>query len=301
MKPNWIGVYPAVTTKFFEDETLDLPTFKFNIDEQIKAGVHGIIICGSLGENSTLTYNEKLELLTAARETIADRVPLIIGIAENITRMAVSFVKEAADAGADGFMLLPPMRYPSDVRETLHYMHTVADATDLPVMIYNNPVAYKTLVTIPMFKDLAQNAHFESMKESTGDIRYMTDIINEMGNRFKILSGVDDMALESLLMGADGWIAGLVDAFPRETVVIYELAKQGRIEEAREIYRWFYPLLHLDVSTKFVQNIKLAEVATGLGTEYVRQPRLPLIGEEREQVLKVINDSLAKRPVLPAI
>ncbi len=301
MKPNWIGVYPAVTTKFFEDETLDLKTFAYNIDEQIKAGVHGIIICGSLGENSTLTYTEKLELLTAARETIADRVPLIIGIAENITRMAVSFVKEAADAGADGFMLLPPMRYPSDERETLHYMHTVADATDLPVMIYNNPVAYKTLVTIPMFKDLAQNAHFESMKESTGDIRYMTDIINELGGRFKILSGVDDMALESLLMGADGWIAGLVDAFPRETVVIYELAKQGRIEEAREIYRWFYPLLHLDVSTKFVQNIKLAEVATGLGTEYVRQPRLPLIGAEREHVLKVINDSLAKRPVLPAI
>lgn len=287
--------------KIFEDETLDLKTFAYNIDEQIKAGVHGIIICGSLGENSTLTYAEKLELLTAARETIADRVPLIIGIAENITRMAVSFVKEAASAGADGFMLLPPMRYPSDERETLHYMHTVADATDLPVMIYNNPVAYKTLVTIPMFKDLAQNAHFESMKESTGDIRYMTDIINELGGRFKILSGVDDMALESLLMGADGWIAGLVDAFPRETVVIYELAKQGRIEEAREIYRWFYPLLHLDVSTKFVQNIKLAEVATGLGTEYVRQPRLPLIGAEREHVLKVINDSLAKRPVLPSI
>ncbi len=301
MKPNWIGVYPAVTTKFFEDETLDLATFKFNIDEQIKAGVHGIIVCGSLGENSTLTYDEKLALLTAARETIDDRVPLIIGIAENITRVAVNFVKQAAEAGADGFMLLPPMRYPSDERETLHYMHTVADATDLPVMIYNNPVAYKTLVTIPMFKDLAQNAHFESMKESTGDIRYMTDIINELGGRFKILSGVDDMALESLIMGADGWIAGLVDAFPRETVVIYELAKQGRIEEAREIYRWFYPLLHLDVSTKFVQNIKLAEVATGLGTEYVRQPRLPLIGEEREHVLKVINDSLAKRPVLPQI
>ncbi|MDF7820229.1 dihydrodipicolinate synthase family protein [Runella sp. MFBS21] len=301
MKPDWIGVYPAVTTKFFEDETLDLKTFNYNIDEQIKAGVHGIIICGSLGENSTLTYDEKLTLLTSAREVIADRVPLIIGVAENITRVAVNFVKQAAEAGADGFMLLPPMRYPSDERETLHYMHTVADATDLPVMIYNNPIAYKTLVTIPMFKDLAQNAHFESMKESTGDIRYMTDIINEIGHRFKILSGVDDMALESLIMGADGWIAGLVDAFPRETVVIYELAKQGRIEEAREIYRWFYPLLHLDVSTKFVQNIKLAEVATGLGTEYVRQPRLPLIGEERERVLKVINDSLATRPVLPQI
>ena len=301
MKPNWIGVYPAVTTKFFEDETLDLKTFTYNINEQIKAGVHGIIICGSLGENSTLTYEEKLTLLTAAHEVIADRVPLVIGVAENSTRVAVNFVKEAESAGADGIMLLPPMRYPSDDRETLYYLHTVADATDLPFMIYNNPLAYKTFVSIPMFKDLAQNAHFESMKESTGDIRYMTDIINELGGRFKILSGVDDMALESLLMGADGWIAGLVDAFPRETVVIYELAKQGRIAEAREIYRWFFPLLHLDVSTKFVQNIKLAEVATGLGTEYVRQPRLPLIGEEREHVLQVINDALAKRPVLPAI
>lgn len=301
MKPSWIGVYPAVTTKFFEDETLDLKMFMYNIDEQIKAGVHGIIICGSLGENSTLTYDEKLTLLTAAREVIADRVPLVIGVAENSTRVAVNFVKEAEQAGADGIMLLPPMCYPSDDRETLHFMHTVADATDLPYMVYNNPVAYKTFVSIPMFKDLAQNAHFESMKESTGDVRYMTDIINELGGRFKIMSGVDDLALESLLMGADGWIAGLVDAFPRETVVIYELAKQGRIAEAREIYRWFFPLLHLDVSTKFVQNIKLAEVATGLGTEYVRQPRLPLIGEEREHVLKVINNSLAKRPVLPHI
>jgi 4-hydroxy-tetrahydrodipicolinate synthase len=301
MKPNWIGVYPAVTTKFFEDETLDLATFKFNIDEQIKAGVHGIIVCGSLGENSTLTYDEKLALLTAAKEVIAERVPLVICIAENSTRMAVNFAKQAAEAGANGFMLLPPMRYPSDDRETLHYMHTVADATDLPVMIYNNPLAYKTFVSIPMFKDLAQNAHFESMKESTGDIRYMTDIINELGGRFKILSGVDDLALESLIMGADGWVAGLVDAFPRETVVIYELAKQGRLVEARELYRWFFPLLHLDVSTKFVQNIKLAEVATGLGTEFVRQPRLPLIGEERDRVLRVINDALAKRPVLPAI
>ncbi|MEI7586936.1 dihydrodipicolinate synthase family protein [Runella sp.] len=301
MKPNWTGVYPAVTTKFFEDETLDFKTFTYNIDEQIKAGVHGIIVCGSLGENSTLTYDEKLALLSSAKEVIAERVPLIICIAENSTKIAVSFAKQAADAGANGFMLLPPMRYPADDRETVHYMHTVADATDLPVMVYNNPLAYKNFVSIPMFKDLAQNAHFESMKESTGDIRYMTDIINELGGRFKILSGVDDLALESLLMGADGWVAGLVDAFPRETVVIYELAKQGRLVEAREIYRWFFPLLHLDVSNKFVQNIKLAEVATGLGTEYVRQPRLPLIGEERESVLRVINDSLAKRPVLPAI
>ena len=301
MKPTWTGVYPAVTTNFFEDESLDLTTFNFNIDQQIKAGVHGIIICGSLGENSTLTFDEKLTLLDSAKTAIAGRVPLVICIAESITKEAIRFAKEAEKIGAEGFMLLPPMRYPSDDRETLHFMHTVADATDLPVMIYNNPLAYKTFISIPMFKNLAQNQHFESMKESTGDIRYMTDIINEIGHRFKILSGVDDLAFESLVMGADGWVAGLVDAFPRETVVIYELIKQGRIEEARAIYRWHFPLMHLDVSTKFVQNIKLAEVATGLGTEFVRQPRLPLIGEERERVLKIINDSIATRPVLPTL
>jgi dihydrodipicolinate synthase/N-acetylneuraminate lyase len=301
MKPSWTGVYPAVTTNFFENEALDLKTFAFNIDQQIEAGVHGIIICGSLGENGTLSKEEKITLLDTAKETIQNRVPLIMCIAECITREAIAFAKDCQRTGADGFMLLPPMRYPSDERETLHYLHQVADATDLPVMIYNNPLAYKTFISIPMFKELAQNPHFESMKESTGDIRYMTDIINELGHRFKILSGVDDLAFESLVMGADGWVAGLVDAFPRETVVIYELVKQGRIEEAREIYRWFFPLLHLDVSTKFVQNIKLAEVATGLGTEFVRQPRLPLVGEERENVLSIIQDALAKRPVLPNV
>jgi 4-hydroxy-tetrahydrodipicolinate synthase len=299
MKPSWTGVYPAVTTNFFQDESLDLKTFSFNIDEQIKAGVHGIIICGSLGENGTLTKDEKLTLLETAKNTIAGRVPLVICIAECVTREAIAFAKECEQTGAEGFMLLPPMRYPSDDRETLHYLHKVADSTDLPVMAYNNPLAYKTFISIPMFKELAANPHFEAMKESTGDIRYMTDIINALGDRFKILSGVDDLAFESLVMGADGWVAGLVDAFPRETVAIYELVKQGRIEEARAIYRWHFPLMHLDVSTKFVQNIKLAEVATGLGTEWVREPRLPLAGEERERVLKVINDSLATRPVLP--
>lgn len=299
MKPSWTGVYPAVTTNFFQDESLDLKTFSFNIDEQIKAGVHGIIICGSLGENGTLTKEEKLTLLETAKNTIAGRVPLVICIAECVTREAIAFAKECEQTGAEGFMLLPPMRYPSDDRETLHYLHKVADSTDLPVMAYNNPLAYKTFISIPMFHELAANPHFEAMKESTGDIRYMTDIINALGDRFKILSGVDDLAFESLVMGADGWVAGLVDAFPRETVAIYELVKQGRIEEARAIYRWHFPLMHLDVSTKFVQNIKLAEVATGLGTEWVREPRLPLAGEERERVLKVINDSLATRPVLP--
>jgi 4-hydroxy-tetrahydrodipicolinate synthase len=301
MKPNWTGVYPAVTTNFFADESLDLETFSRNIEVQIAAGVHGIIVCGSLGENSTLSFDEKLLLLETAKKTAAERVPVITCLAECNTNEAIRFAKAAEQSGADGFMTLPPMRYHSDDRETLHYLHRVADATDLPVMLYNNPVAYKTFLSIPMFKDLAQNAHFESMKESTGDIRYLTDLINAFGTRFKILSGVDDLALESLIMGADGWVAGLVVAFPAETVAIYELAKQGRIAEAREIYRWFYPLLHLDIGAKFVQNIKLAEVATGMGTETVRQPRLPLVGAEREQVLNVIKEALAVRPSLPKL
>ena len=299
MKPDWIGVYPALTTNFFEDESLDLQTFSYNIEQQIQAGVHGLIVAGSLGENSTLTFDEKLLLLQTAQETTAGRVPVVIGLAEASTREAIRFAQASAESGADGLMLLPPMRYPADNRETLRYMHQVADSTDLPVMVYNNPVAYKTFVSVPMFHDLAQNSHFESMKESTGDVRYLTDLINEFGGRFKILSGVDDLAMESLLMGADGWVAGLVDAFPRETVAIYELIRQGRSAEALPIYRWFFPLLHLDISTKFVQNIKLAEVATGLGTEYVRQPRLPLVGPERERVLQIINAALKNRPELP--
>jgi dihydrodipicolinate synthase/N-acetylneuraminate lyase len=301
MKPSWLGVYPAVTTNFFKDQTLDVETFKTNIEAQLQAGVHGIIICGSLGENGVLSNEEKFTLLDAAKETIKGRVPLIMTVAECITKDAIAFVKNSEAGGANGLMMLPPMRYPADDRETLHYLNKVADATDLPVMAYNNPLAYKTFISIPMFRELAQNQHFESMKESTGDIRYMTDIINEFGDRFKILSGVDDLAYESLVMGAHGWVAGLVDAFPRETVVIYELIQQERYKEAREIYRWFFPLMHLDVSTKFVQNIKLAEVATGLGTEWVREPRLPLIGDERTQVLKIIEDALKVRPILPQI
>lgn len=300
MRPTWEGVYPAVTTNFHSDESLDIPTFVKNLEAQIDAGVHGIILCGSLGENGTLLTEEKFLLLETTKNIVGDSLPVIMCIAECITREAMSFAKDCEELGADGFMLLPPMRYPSDERETLRYLHRVADATDLPVMAYNNPVAYKTFISIPMFKDLAANPHFESMKESTGDIRYMTDIIHTFGDRFKILSGVDDLALESLFMGADGWVAGLVDAFPRETVVIYELAKLGRWEEARAIYRWFAPLLHLDVNTKFVQNIKLAEQVVGLGTEYVREPRLQLAGEERESVLRVIEDSLKTRPDLSA-
>ncbi len=301
MRPNWTGVYPAVTTNFHADESIDFVTFDKNIEAQLKAGVHGIIICGSLGENSTLTFDEKQELLKHTVASVAGRVPVVICVAESMTREAIRFVQDAEKNGADGFMLLPPMRYPADDREIVHYLKQVANATSLPIMLYNNPLAYKNFITLEMFKELAEEPKFESMKESTGDIRYMTDIINMFGERYKILSGVDDLAFESLVMGADGWVAGLVDAFPDETVAIYNLVKAGRIEEARAIYRWFFPLLHLDVNTKFIQNIKLAEAMTGIGTEYVRQPRLQLVGAEREHVEKIIKDAIACRPVLPKI
>ncbi len=299
MKPNWTGVYPAVTTKFFEDQTIDIEGFKKGIQIQLDAGVHGIVICGSLGENNVLNTAEKISLLEATKEVIADKVPIIMTVAECITSEAVEFVKTCTSVGADGYMVLPPMRYPSDIRETLHYMHKVADAGQRSSMIYNNPLAYKTFVDLDMFEDLAKNPLYDSTKESTGDIRYMTDIINRFGNRFKIMSGVDDLAMESLVMGADGWIAGLVCAFPKETVAIYELIKQGRINEAREIYRWFFPLLHLDVGGKFVHNIKLAEALAGTGTEWLREPRLNLVGEERQRVIDIVNEGLRTRPTLP--
>ncbi len=301
MKPDWIGVYPAVTTKFNDDQSINFELFKTSIQKQIEAGVHGIIVCGSLGENGTLTRSEKMEVLVAAQSVIENKVPLIMCLAECITAEAISFAKEAEQNGAEGFMMLPPMRYKADDRETMHYLNKVADATDLPVMLYNNPLAYGNFINIPMFEELAANPHFEAMKESTGDIRYLTDIINALGDRYKILSGVDDLAMESLLMGAHGWVAGLVVAFPAETVAVYELIQQNRIQEARELYRWFFPLLHLDIGNKFVQNIKLAEAATGLGTEMVREPRLPLAGAERKQVLDVIEKALASRPKLPTL
>ena len=301
MQVTWKGVYPAVTTKFSNDGSLDLENFAKNIEAQIEAGVHAIVLGGTLGEASTLNKEEKQSLVKAALKVSNGRVPIILNVAESSTADAVQFVKETEALGADGLMALPPMRYTADARETVEYFKQIATNTSLPIMIYNNPVDYKIEVTLDMFEELAQYENIQAVKESTRDISNLTRMKNRFGDRFQILSGVDTLALESLLMGADGWVAGLVCAFPKETVVIYELVQQGRIEEAREIYRWFLPLLELDINSKLVQNIKLAEVATNLGTENVRAPRLPLIGKERESVLKVINDALACRPVLPEV
>lgn len=301
MNIQWQGVMPAVTTKFTDEDTLDLHMFEVNINAQLEAGVHGIILGGTLGEASTLSDKEKRTLVKTTVGIVKNQVPVIINIAEQTTKGAIEAAQKAKEDGAHGLMMLPPMRYKACDHETVIYFKEVARSTDLPIMIYNNPVDYKIEVTLDMFEKLLTFDNIQAVKESTRDISNITRIKNRFGDRLKILSGVDTLALESLLMGADGWVAGLVDAFPKETVAIYELQKAGRIKEALEIYRWFLPLLELDINPKLVQNIKLAEVATGIGTENVRAPRLPLEGEERKKVLQIIEEGLRTRPELPSL
>ena len=299
MKITWQGVYPALTTKFTPDDKLDFEAIGKNYQAQLDAGVDGFIISGSLGEASTLDDEEKFELLRFALDFAKGKVPVILNITEGATRRAVSFVKKGQDLGADGFMSLPPMRYNSDDRETVHFFKAIADATDKPIMIYNNPVDYKVEVKIPMFEQLLkEHANIEAVKESTRDISNVSRLRNAFGDRMKILCGVDTLAMEELLMGADGWVAGLVCAFPAETVAVYRLIKAGKYKQALKIYRWFLPLLELDIHPKLVQYIKLAEQYTGIGTETVRAPRLILEGKERQQVIKTIEKGLKTRPKL---
>lgn len=295
---NWQGVFPAVTTKFHQDGSLDMDMFFKNIDAQLEAGVHGIILGGTLGESSVLSQDEKIKLTTDTVKYINGRVPVILNIAEGATRDAIFWAGKAKEMGASGLMLLPPMRYAADHREVVTYFKAVANSTELPIMIYNNPVDYKTLVTISMFEELADCANIQAIKESTRDISNVTRMRNRFGDRYKILCGVDTLAMEELVMGADGWVAGLVCAFPKETVAVYELVKAGKYEEALAIYRWFLPLLELDIHPKLVQYIKLAEHMAGIGTEWVRAPRLILVGEERVKVENIIKRGLEHRPVV---
>ncbi|MEL6864027.1 MAG: dihydrodipicolinate synthase family protein [Bacteroidota bacterium] len=298
MKPNWNGVYPAVTTKFTTSDQLDLPTFSHNLNAQIEAGVNGIILGGSLGEASTITHTERWALLKTALEVSDDRVPVLMNIAERRTTDAIQLAREAEAKGANGLMLLPPMQYKASDEEMVVFFSEVAKSTTLPIMLYNNPVDYKLEVSIPMLETLLQYENIQAIKESTRDVTNITRLRNAFGDRLKIHCGVDTLAFECIAAGADGWVAGLVNAFPRETVLIYQLVKAGRLEEALHIYRWFMPLLELDIHPKLVQYIKLAEVATGLGTETTRPPRLPLSGEERERILAIIQTGVANRPDL---
>lgn len=298
MSIQWKGVFPALTTKFTPDDKLDFTLFEKNLRAQLEAGVEGVILGGSLGEASVLSNEEKFDLVKFTVDKVAGKVPVVMNIAEGSTREAVKLASEAKRFGATGLMMLPPMRYKSDHRETVQYFKDVADSTDLPIMIYNNPIDYKIEVTLDMFGELAEKQNIQAVKESTRDVSNVTRMVNRFGNRFKILCGVDTLAMEELILGADGWVAGLVCAFPRETVAIYKLTKASKIEEALKIYRWFLPLLELDLHPKLVQYIKLAEQETGIGSENVRTPRLTLAGEERERILKLIKEGIKTRPKL---
>lgn len=294
---RWTGVYTAITTKMDARQEVDLAAVRDDVAFQIENGVDGIICCGSIGEASTLTADEKMAIAGAVKEAAGGR-PVLLTVAEDSTRAAAALAERAAAAGMDGLMLLPAMRYVSDRRETIQHFRTVARATGLPIMVYNNPIAYSVDVTPEMFAEMADEKNFVAIKESSGDVRRITDILNTVGNRYDIFTGVDDLALESLMLGAVGWVAGLVCAFPRETVAIHKLVAAGRIPEALEIYRWFMPLLHLDVSLRFVQNVKLAEAIVRGTSTVVRQPRLELQGAERDRVETIVRTALAKRPDL---
>ncbi len=298
MAIEWKGVFPALTTKFTSNDQLDFSLFEKNLNAQLDAGVDGIILGGTLGEASVLNNEEKFALVRFAVEKVAGKVPVVMNIAEGSTREAVKLAEEAKKYGAKGLMMLPPMRYKSDHRETVAYYKTVASSTDLPILVYNNPVDYKVEVTLDMFEELSESKNIQAIKESTRDVSNVTRMINRFGDRFKILCGVDTLAMEELLLGAHGWVAGLVCAFPKETVAVYRLVKERKIDEALKIYRWFLPLLELDIHPKLVQYIKLAEQEVGIGSENVRAPRLTLVGEEREQVLKIIRDGIKTRPKL---
>lgn len=298
MAIQWSGVFPALTTKFTSGDKLDFPLFEKNLRAQLDAGVEGVILGGTLGEASVLSNEEKFDLVKFTVEKVAGKVPVLMNIAEGSTREAVKLASEAEKCGAKGLMMLPPMRYKSDHRETVAYFKAVAESSSLPIMIYNNPVDYKIEVTLDMFAELADNKNIQAVKESTRDVSNVTRMINRFGDRFKILCGVDTIAMEELMLGADGWVAGLVCAFPKETVAVYKLTKANKIAEALKIYRWFLPLLELDIHPKLVQYIKLAEQEVGIGSENVRAPRLVLEGDERERILKIIRAGIAERPKL---
>jgi 4-hydroxy-tetrahydrodipicolinate synthase len=299
MVVNWTGIYPALTTPFTPDDKLNLNLFEKNLVAHVDAGIDGIILGGTLGESSVLSTGEKEKLVKFAVEKVAGNIPVILNIAEGSTREALLQVEYAKRWGAQGLMVLPPMRYKSDHRETVEWFKTIGNATDLPLIVYNNPVDYKTLITLDMLDEMQECRNIEAVKESTRDVTNVTRMRNRFDNRYKILCGVDTLALEELCLGADGWVAGLVCAFPRETVAIYRLVKSGRLEEAIQIYRWFMPLLEMDIHPKLIQYIKLAEQEEGMGSEAVRAPRLILEGKEREEILKRIRDAIASRPELP--
>ena len=296
MKPHWQGVFPAITTQLHKDGALDLDATAAHAEALIKSGIKGLIFLGSLGENQPMSGEEKRRVIEAMVKVVKGRVQVLSGVAETSTAEAVRYTRDVEKLGADGVMLMPAMLYKGDPDETLTHFRTVAKSTGLPIMIYNNPISYANDITPELFARLADQKNFVALKESSGDVRRITDLHNTVGDRYAIFTGVDNLALEASILGIDGWVAGSGIAFPAENQYFWELTRRGEWDKAREIYRWFTPLLHLDVSTKFVQYIKLAVQEAGLGREWVRAPRLVLKGEERKRVLKIIHDGIARRP-----
>ncbi|MGS0744178.1 dihydrodipicolinate synthase family protein [Glaciimonas sp. GG7] len=295
---KWRGVFPAVTTKFKENEDLDHAEMEKHFAFQIDNGVHGLLTCGSLGEASTLSFEEKLAVTKTALQVADKRVPVLVNVSETRTTNACRFVQEAAALGVQGFMVMPSVLYAADAREAKDNLRIIAKAAQLPIMVYNNPVSYKVDLTPDDFKDLSDCEWIVAIKESTDNVRRITDLRNAVGTRYQLFMGVDDLSFEGLAVGADGLLAGLVVAFPKETVTLYNLMQAKRWDEALKLYQWFMPLMHLDVSNKLVQNLKLVEAMLGVGNEIVRRPRQPLVGAERERVVAVVRQALETRPNL---
>jgi 4-hydroxy-tetrahydrodipicolinate synthase len=299
MRVSWQGVFPALTTQFTAEQALDLDSTARHLEALIREGIQGVVLLGTVGENCSLEYHEKLEVLRALTQVVAGRIPVLTGVAEYTTSLACRFAQDAERAGVDGLMVLPAMVYKADPREAVTHFRAVARASSRPVMIYNNPVSYGVDIAPETFVDLMDEPSIVAIKESSENVRRITDLRILTGNRFILFAGVDDLVLESLLLGAEGWISGLVNAFPAENRALWDLARAGRWDEARALYQWYTPLLHLDTKVKLVQYIKLAMAETGLGSETTRAPRLPIEGEEREQVLAIIRQAIRTRPALP--
>jgi 4-hydroxy-tetrahydrodipicolinate synthase len=296
----WHGVFPAATTQFRGDNSLDIETTLSHVDAMIEAGIHGLIMLGTVGENCSLEYGEKIELLSATIRHVRGRVPVLSGVAEYTTALACRYARDAQKAGADGLMVLPAMVYKADAREVVAHFRAVARATDLPILCYNNPVSYGVDITPETFRELADEKTLVAIKESSENPRRITDLCNVCGDRYLLFCGVDDLVFESVMLGATGWVSGLVNAFPRENRLLWDLLLAGRLEEARSVYRWYTPLLHLDTHVKLVQYIKLAAAECGYGTDHVRPPRLPLVGEERDRIVQLIRQAIKNRPQLGA-
>jgi dihydrodipicolinate synthase/N-acetylneuraminate lyase len=299
MQPYWTGVFPAVTTQFKQDQSLDLGATARHFEAIIASGVSGLIVCGSLGENQTMTPDEKRAVVRCAVETSRGRVPVLSGVAESSTAAAVQYVQDVKKLGASGVMLMPPMSYRGDPRESMTYLRTVAKRGGLPIMIYNNPISYANDITPALFAELADEPAFVAIKESSADTRRITEIHNAVGGRYAVFTGVDDLMLEASILGIDGWVAGSGIGFPAENQYLWDLTRAGEWDKARALYRWSQPLMKLDTHVHFIQYIKLIVQEAGLGAEWVREPRLTLVGEERERVLGIIRSAFAKRPSIP--